>query len=290
MCERVSKGGIKSPAQIRVKSTQKGIALVLGDDSAGHLVAERCVDEAMALADQAGIGMALAKNSNFCGGLGYYLHRAADRGYVCMFTTNSYPKVVAHGGEQPVLGTNPFGFAAPMQDGDHLIVDLSTSASAGSTVTHLSEKGAALPEGVAIDVNGDPLTDPQAIQQGAILPMGGAKGFGLSVMVEILSALLVGARSTSSLGSLYGDSSSPGGNGHCAICVRVDGARPAVGFYDSIMELKAVLEASGDAVRLPGASRCQNLRTAEKLGIALSEQTAVKLRSIAQLYGLTSPV
>src|SRR4029077_4137174 len=120
--------------------------------------------------------------------------------------------VVAHGGLKQVLGTNPFAFGSPPKDGEHVLFDMATSALAGSTVREHIAKGEPLPEGLAIDGNGKPITDPAKVNEGALLPFGGPKGFGLSLLVEILSGVLTGAGVGSGVHSMYSDFSRSGDN------------------------------------------------------------------------------
>lgn len=286
LAERLEKGGIRSPAAMTVEDISAGIRRINGADGFGHLVVSGAVDRAVDLAQKQGIGLVLTQHSNFCGALAYYSHRAAEAGCVSLICTNSFPKVVAHGGLQRVLGTNPFAFGAPAPDGEHLIVDLSTSASAGSTITKLAEEAQQLPEGIASDASGQTLQDPGKIADGAILPMAGAKGFGLGLMVELLAGVLSSAAVADDLKSLYEHPHLPGGNGQAVIVINVSHLMTEQDYFARFSGLRTLVLGSGDAVRMPGAARYRNARQAYSEGVALDAGTLAKLDKLAVRYQL----
>jgi delta1-piperideine-2-carboxylate reductase len=120
------------------------------------------------------------------------VERLAERGFVAFAFTASNAYVAPAGGQKPVYGTNPMAFGFPRKDHPPLVFDQASSASArGEIQLHLRD-GKTLPEGWAIDVNGDPTTDPAAALEGAQLPFGGHKGASLALMVELLAGALIG--------------------------------------------------------------------------------------------------
>ncbi len=142
-------------------------------------------------ADEFGVGAVGVHNSNHLGMLGYYTDQLQREGYVGIAMTNTEPAMPPYGGAEPVLGTNPIAIGLPTDPVFNL--DMSTSAIARGTVLHRKETGERLPEGVALDAEGEPTTDPAAALEGTILPFGGAKGSGLAIAVEVLAGGLVGA-------------------------------------------------------------------------------------------------
>ena len=106
---------------------------------------------------------------------------------------NASRTVAAHGGKSPFFGTNPIAFAAPRKDHAPLVVDQSSSAVAFVAVVDAMKRGMPIPDGWAIDRQGKPTNDPAAALEGALLPVGGHKGFGLGLMVDILAAGLTGS-------------------------------------------------------------------------------------------------
>ena len=203
-----------------------GVA-ALADADAGQLAGPRAgrlaVDRACDIAAKQGVGVVGVTGSNFFGAGAYYAELAARRGMISLVLSNSFPKVAAPGGLNAVLGTNPFTFGAPRRDGRSILVDMSTAAVAGSTVREKAAKGEMFEPGVAIDAAGEPILDPNKVMAGTLLPAAGGKGFGLAILVEILSAVLTGAGISRELGSMYKHVDAGGKNGHFILAL--DAAR-----------------------------------------------------------------
>ncbi|WP_167768605.1 Ldh family oxidoreductase, partial [Haloarcula amylovorans] len=176
---------------IEIVSERGGAATLSGGSRLGPVVASAAAGEAMDRADEFGVGAVGVHNSNHLGMLGYYTDQLQREGYVGIAMTNTEPAMPPYGGAEPVLGTNPIAIGLPTDPVFNL--DMSTSAIARGTVLHRKETGERLPEGVALDAEGEPTTDPAAALEGTILPFGGAKGSGLAIAVEVLAGGLVGA-------------------------------------------------------------------------------------------------
>jgi LDH2 family malate/lactate/ureidoglycolate dehydrogenase len=129
------------------------------------------------------------------GSLSYYLKQVADCGLIGIMGCNSVALVAPPAGKKRMIGTNPIGFAIPGAAPDQrLISDIATSAIAYGKIMVMNEKGESVPEGVLIDQNGNPSTNPKDAYDGAILPLEGYKGFGLGLAIELLAGPLIGAK------------------------------------------------------------------------------------------------
>jgi (2R)-3-sulfolactate dehydrogenase (NADP+) len=127
-----------------------------------------------------------------CGPLGWFTERLADAGLVALATAVS-PAVLAAGpGTGRVFGTNPMAYSVPRQGRAPLTVDQASSSTAFVSVRDAATRGAPLPEGWAVDADGDPTTDPEAALAGALLPFGGYKGANIALLVELLSSMAGG--------------------------------------------------------------------------------------------------
>jgi LDH2 family malate/lactate/ureidoglycolate dehydrogenase len=118
----------------------------------------------------------------------YYVEKIARAGLVAIHTVSSASLVAPHGGAKPSVGTNPISFGFPGEP-DPLVIDMGTSAFMGTELGLLRRRGQLLPEGVAIDRDGNPTRDPDAARTGAILPLAGHKGFALSLAMKALGIL-----------------------------------------------------------------------------------------------------
>lgn len=275
--QRLEAGGVDGQAQAVLTQAAPSLAVLDGGAGFGYHAAELAMTHAIAMARDSGIGAVGVRNSNFFGAGAYYVNMAAHAGMIGIAMSNSFPKVVAHGGMKPVLGTNPFAFGAPRQNGEHLLFDMATSALAGSTVREHIEKGSSLPEGLAIDAEGHPITDPLKASDGALLPFGGPKGFGLSLMVEILAGIITGAGVSDGVASMYKDIGRPGDNGHLMLAFDIGRFMPIAVYHARFEMLVALLRSSGEAVLLPGEVRWQHYRDSLGHGVEIDDAQWAKV-------------
>lgn len=268
-----------------------GTGLLDADNGFGYFAGEMAMDKAIGLARENGIGMVGVKNSNFFGAGAYFVNMAADKGMIAFAMSNSFPKVVAHGGMSAVLGTNPFAFGAPRQNGDHLLVDFATSSIAGSAVREILSKGEKLPDGQAVLPDGQPETDPGKIGEAALIPFGGAKGYGVALVVEILSGVLTGSGFSHSVKSIYTNFTEKGDNGHCMIAIDIGKYMPVTDYFARIDALITLLKASNeiDEVLFPGETRWKNFRHHSEHGLTIPEKVKCELNELAGKYGVTPP-
>jgi LDH2 family malate/lactate/ureidoglycolate dehydrogenase len=269
--KRLSTGVLNGKAQPRLERLAPALARLDGDGGFGYAAAELAMREAIAMARDTGIGAVGVTNSNFFGAGAYYVNLAADAGMTGLAMSNSFPKAAAHGGLHPVLGTNPFAFGAPRTNGEHLLFDMATSALAGSTVREHIAMGTPLPVGLAIDARGQPITDPARVDEGALLPFGGAKGFGLALLVEILAGVIAGAGIGNGVASMYNDFTRHGDNGHFMLALDIARFMPLEDYHARFEALVAMLKASGGDVLLPGEVRWQNWRDAVAHGVEVED-------------------
>lgn len=160
----------------------------------GMLVAALGAELAGALAAESGFAVVTTRGSrSTSGSLTYFVERLANAGLVAFVSAGTVNFVTTPGGRERVLGTNPFAFGIPTL-GRPFILDMATSAIAGGEVLTAAAEGSSLPAGVAVDSDGNPTTTPSdVLKGGALLPFGGHKGLGLSMMIEILNTALTGA-------------------------------------------------------------------------------------------------
>lgn len=154
---------------------------------------QRCIE----LADEYGIGQVSVDNCfHYLWGGGYVMDTAM-KGYIAYTNcTSALAEVVPFGGKFPTLGTNPHSWAFPTQDavGFPIVIDWATSAVAMGRVQQFKREGKRLPEGAAVDANGNPTTDPR--QVASLLPFGAHKGYGLCLINELVAALIGGSLPT----------------------------------------------------------------------------------------------
>lgn len=200
-----------------------------------------------------GIAALAVGNSYACGSLGYFVEELADQGLVAFMAANASPSIAPFGGKTPFFGTNPIAFAAPRRGRPPLVIDQSSSVVAKVAVIDAQVRGIPLPDGWAIDRDGKPTNDPNAAMEGSLLPIGGYKGFGLALMVDILAAGLTGSHWSFEASSFGDNEGGPPRTGQMIIALSPEKfASP--GFAERLETmLDAVIETP--AVRLPGDRR-----------------------------------
>lgn len=210
MVERVPEFGISEPSPVA--------ALLDGGNGFGFLTATRAMEMATERAEQFGIGMVGVKNSNHFGMAACYLLQAVEAGYAALVFTNASPAMPVWGGREPLLGTSPFAFGAP--GNPPIILDMATSVVARGKIRRAAAAGEPIPEGWALDKDGNPTTDAQAGYEGLILPLGGPKGSGLSLMMEVMAGVMTGAAFGGKVRNQYEKFDAPQNVGHMMVAFK----------------------------------------------------------------------
>ncbi len=200
------------------------------------------------------------KNSYNCGVLGYHVERLANMGLLGIGFTNAPASIAPTGGIKAVVGTNPFALGVPAASkGDAaFVLDQSSSAIAKSEIALRAREGESIPEGWALDAEGNPTTDPNVALKGTMVPSGGYKGFGAGLLVEVMAAALSGATLGIHASPFAGTVGGPPRTGQCFIAIDPDTFSDG-DFTQRITDLCGAIEAQ-DGARLPGA-RKKNART-----------------------------
>ncbi|MCQ6557428.1 ureidoglycolate dehydrogenase [Paenibacillus mendelii] len=199
---KIAQGGIRSNPAISVEETGPVTAIVDGDDGLGHVVAYKAMEEAIRLAQDHGVGMVGAINSSHCGALSYFVQMAAEQNLIGIVMSNTDKAVVPFGGKAKFFGTNPMAFGFPTRKNPSIILDMATSTVAYGKVLDYRLRNEPIPPGWGVDGEGKPVTDPHLVE--SMLHFGGAKGFGLAMVVDIFSSILLGAAFGPHVNPMYG--------------------------------------------------------------------------------------
>lgn len=192
--------GVMDPAARPVH--EKGKAALARFDARngwGHHAARVATEDAIARARDVGAAISVVRNTNHYGIAGWYAMRAAEEGFIGVSLTNTSPLVAPTRARVPMLGTNPIAVAAPAGRHGMLVLDMATSAIPRGRIEVAARRGETLPVGWAIGPDGSPATTPEEALQGSLLPLGGEeanagyKGYGLALVVELLTGILGGA-------------------------------------------------------------------------------------------------
>ncbi len=187
----LKRGTILTGVEVRVVRETPVTALIDGGHGLGHYVAIRAMRVAIDKAKRMGVGVVGVFNSNHFGIAGYYAELAMREGLVGVVTTTTDPLVHPWGGCEPLLGTNALAVGLPTDP--PVLLDMAMSVAARGKLVEAVRKGEMVPEGWAVDREGRPTADPRKGLEGALSPFGGAKGYGLAFVLEVLAGPMVNA-------------------------------------------------------------------------------------------------
>ncbi len=293
--KRIELGLTARETRLILEREAAAFALVDGGNGSGPVVAARAMEIAMAKAKDAGIGVVGVKNSNHCGCLAYYTQMAAEQGLIGFAATSAPANMPPWGGKKPYFGTNPFSVAVPAGEESPIVFDMATSVVArGKIILAQKEGKTAIPEGWAIDTEGRPTTDPTAALAGAVLPVGGPKGYGLALLVDMLSGIMTGAQFGPHIGDLYREFGRPQGAGHFFLAMRADLFIPLDEFKrrmdQMIREIRAVPRAEGvERIYLPGEIEAAVSERRHAGGIPLADEVIAELSGLGATLNVPFP-
>jgi LDH2 family malate/lactate/ureidoglycolate dehydrogenase len=290
---RIREGRIAAKPDIRIERSGS-VLRVDGGNGLGQVVACRALDAAFAVAAETGLAGIAVRRSNHYGASSYYCQRACRKKMALIALTNSPPGIPPHGGKTAFLGTNPVAFGFPTRHGAPVIVDMSSSVVARGKIILAAKQGETIPPGWAIDREGRETTDPVAALRGAVLPVGGAKGYALAVAVEVLAGVLSGAAFGPHVRSLYEEGQPAADVGHFFILLDISRWMAVEEYYDRIehflRELKGVPRAEGvEEILYPGEGRVRRARERQDRGIPLSDGVTAELKQLARICGVPFP-
>jgi LDH2 family malate/lactate/ureidoglycolate dehydrogenase len=276
-------------------------AVMDGHQAMGQLVGVAGTRVAIAKAQGSGVGLVSVRNSSHYGIAGYYASLAADAGLIGLSMTNSRPAAVPTWSQVPYLGTNPIALAVPAQPHPFLFDAATTTVPAGKVELY-GKLGKSLPEGWAIDDQGEPTHDPAATldgilnhDRGGLTPLGGGtettgghKGYGYAMLVELFTGILSqGNTSHEIMGT-----GKPVGICHSFIAIdpRIFGDTDAIieRFSAFLEELRALPAIEGHRVLVAGDKEAAAFDDRERRGIPVSDATIGELRSISERLGVSA--
>lgn len=255
----------KINASVTPAVSKRGPASVFVDAECGFAfpALDAALEAGIPLAREMGIAVMAIGNSHHCGALSTTVERIADAGLIGIMVANTPKAIAPWGAKKPIFGTNPIAFATPRASGAPLVIDLSLSKVARGKVMAARKAGTSIPEGWALDADGQATTDPEAALTGTMVPIGEAKGTALALMVEIMATALTGSAPSAQAGSFFNADGPAPRVGQTLIAIdpggQADYREKVAALLDGITEL--------EGTRLPGARRRASLAAAEANGL-----------------------
>ena len=261
-------GRADGTAKPKIAAAKGGAALVDAGCGLAFAACALAVHEGIRRARDFGVAYAGVTNSHHFGVASYHLEAVGAAGLVGMAFGNSPAAMPAAGGTRPIFGTNPIAAIFPRPRGAPLLIDLSLSEVARGKLMIAAKEGKSIPLGWALDQDGKPTTDPQAGLEGSMLPLGGAKGAMLALIVELLVTAVTGAAIGFEATSFFVDEGNRPRLGQ-AFLVIDPAALSGRAIYDERIETLIAAMTEDPAVRLPGYRRYALAARAAKEGIAI---------------------
>ena len=276
-CSHLQTGRVDGHAVPRVQQTRPAALLVDAGDGLAFPACDLAVLEAIRSARACGAAFAGVANSHHAGAAALHLEAVAAAGMIGLAFSNSPGAMPAWGGKRPLFGTNPIAAVFPRRAAPPLVIDLSLSEVARGKLMVAAREGRSIPEGWALDRDGNPTTDPHAGLEGMMLPAGGVKGAMLALVVELLCCALTGAAFGFAADSFFTDEGNRPRIGQAFLVIDSAALAGSEIFHERIETLVAAMLAD-EEVRLPGARRFALAQRAQEEGIevpaALLEQLA----------------
>jgi LDH2 family malate/lactate/ureidoglycolate dehydrogenase len=289
---RIKSGGINLRPDIRIASEADATALLDGDNGMGHLVMCRAAEIAADKAARCGIGWVGVRASNHAGAASIYAMMPLERDMIGLYlAVASANHMAPWGGVERLLGTNPIAIAVPALDEPPVVLDMATTVASFGKVRLTASAGEPMPEGWMIDHEGKPLTDPTRAAVGLLLPIGGYKGYGLSLLLALLAGTLNGAPVGREVIDFTADSETPANTGQAIMALDIARFAPVDEFkrrVDSFArELKNSPRMPGvSEIRLPGQNGHATSIERGRDGIPLRSELKAMLDKVAADLGI----
>ncbi|VWX62992.1 putative oxidoreductase YjmC [Burkholderiales bacterium 8X] len=250
---RIRAGGMNLHPDIRIVSERAGMALLDGDNGMGHLVMKRAAEIAIEKARNTGIAWVGSRLSNHAGPASLYARMPMAANMIGLyFAVGNANHLPAWGGLDMLLSTNPIAAAVPAGSEPPIVLDMATTVAAYGKVKAKAQRGEPMPVGWMVDRQGQPMTDPNKREEGFLLPIGGYKGYGLSLVVGLLAGTLNGAAMGSEVIDFNADFETTTNTGQAICAIDLDAFGDVDAFKARVDQLSRELRASE---RMPGVDR-----------------------------------
>ncbi|MEM2394253.1 MAG: Ldh family oxidoreductase [Candidatus Bathyarchaeia archaeon] len=290
--ERVLRGLIDPQGSIEVVKEHGATALIDAHNNFGQVAAMRAANLAAEKVKTFGVSCVGVRNANHFGMAAYYAIKLAEKKLISIVLSNGPPAIAPWGGKKPMLGTNPLCIGFPASNGA-IVLDMAVSVVARGKIRLAALKGEKIPEGWAFDENGNPTTDPAAALKGTLAPIGGPKGYGLTLTLDLLCGLITGSSYLQNVKALD-DFSGPSGTGFFIEAIDVEAFIP---YQEYEKKMAAYVEAIKNCPKregvneifLPGEIEKREMERRSKVGVPLDSEVLAELKRLAERFGVKTP-
>jgi ureidoglycolate dehydrogenase (NAD+) len=291
-------GGLDLHGKPEIIAESPAFAVYDANKTMGMISSYIAMQKAVEKAKVSGIALVGVKNSCHFGAAGYYANMAAKEGMIGLCMSNVDPNMTAPGARGMLLGNNPIAYAAPSSTIPSVFLDIALSNAASLKVVQARKDGRQIPDNWIVDKDGLPTTDPSRYpEEGAMQPMAAHKGYGLSIMVDLLTGILTGG-ATSMSGDIVSwcfEMEKPNNVCHTFIAVNPVLFNGKDSISDDVENMAGILRnaprAKGaDRIFTPGEIEWNHYQTAVEEGLTIPEDVAAPLKDLAQDLGIVFPI
>ena len=292
--ERLQCGSVSRHPQAKVVVDHGAICVLDARDALGILTGDQAMDIAVQRAGTHGVSLVVVRRAFHFGAAFRYVRRACAAGTIGIALANTRPLMPAPGGATAVVGNNPVAIGVPYRGREPIILDMALSEAALGKIRLAAGEGRSIPDTWATDASGIPTTDPAEAIAGLLLPMGGPKGFGLALMVDVLTGVLSGGGSGAAVRGLYADPTAPNDCAHAFIAIDPPSFGDERRFHAAVARLAQQVTASTtapevDRVCLPGQVETERYAAARRDGVPVTPTVWRALEQAALGVGVTLP-
>ncbi|MGF6528797.1 Ldh family oxidoreductase [Variovorax sp. PvP013] len=285
--ERLDVSGIARTPAIAVERVAPALVTVDGANGVGPLVGMHGLRAAMDVARECGIGAAFVRGSNHFGPISPYSYLAAEQGFASMIGSNATTTIAPWGGSDARLGNSPLGFGVPGADGEHFMLDMAMSVVARAKIRNALKAGESIPDTWGTDKQGRATTDPKAALDGFLQPIGGHKGYGLALLVDLFAGVLSDAAYLTHVKSWVDAPDEPQNLGHFFILIDAKRLGSGAWLAGRMRDFAGILHGSpaaeeGKPVIVPGEIELRRMRRQRAEGIEVTPDVLALLRRRAE--------
>jgi LDH2 family malate/lactate/ureidoglycolate dehydrogenase len=288
---RIESGGIIPNAPMEWIKDAGSYALLDAAKGFGYVAAYRAMMRAVEKAKETGVAMVGVRRSNHFGIAGYHALQAAKAGLIGWSFTNARAEMAPWGATTPVLGTNPWGIAIPRKDTHAIVLDMALTMSGKGMMRWYAQEGREMPDNWALTPDGKVTTDPTAAMDGPMLPIGEYKGYGLSLVTDVLAGVMTGALFGM---SVFQDDSNYD-VGHMMLAINPDVFIGQADYETRLEELVAEVKGvspidPAKPIVLPGEIEFGRMDERSANGIPVSRETVDGLKELSASVGVDCPL
>lgn len=292
---RVDKGLINPRPALKIEGKSPVAAALDGQDGFGFVVGMAAIEAAMEMARTYGVGIVAARRSTHFGMAASYVLRAVEAGFVAQVYSNASPAMPPWGGREAMLGTSPFACGAPGGKLDPYILDLSFAVAARGKIRKAARRGEPIPLGYALDKAGRPTTDATAALDGVVLPIGGYKGSGLAMLMDLMGGVIAGAGHAGGVGNQFSDYDRPQDVGHFFMAMKPDLFVPLEEYRTRMDRLVSAVRGAPRAegfteILMPGEREARLEQQRRATGVHIGPVELESLKAAAAKAGVEGPV